>query len=67
VGHLDRPKSKEIVAMTVRIAKLEERILIAEGVETERESQLLEVLGIHWQQGYYHHYPSPMLQEEEQQ
>ncbi len=67
VGHLDRPKSKEIVAMTVRIAKLEERILIAEGVETERESQLLEVLGIHWQQGYYHHYPSPMIQEEEQQ
>ena len=67
VGHLERPKSQEIVAMTVRIAKLEDRILIAEGVETERESTLLKTLGIHWQQGYYHHRPNPMVREADPQ
>lgn len=55
------PKSKHIIKGLVRMARELDLNIIAEGVETENQVQILTEAGCHYQQGFYY---SPTLEQE---
>jgi EAL domain-containing protein (putative c-di-GMP-specific phosphodiesterase class I) len=57
IKHIDKASNQEIIKMIRRITDLNFKEMIAEGVETEEQSQKLKHLGCHIQQGFYLHKP----------
>ncbi len=53
--HLE--KNQEIVKMVKKITELSDKVLIIEGVETEKQRDILLELGCHYQQGFLFHKP----------
>jgi len=49
--------NQEVVKMLVNIAKKKKKKIIVEGVETKEQAIMMENLGCHLQQGFYHHRP----------
>ncbi len=65
---IDIPDNKEDAAITnaiIAIAKSLDLIVIAEGVETERQNTYLLQCGCNYIQGYYYHKPMPSHQIEQ--
>ena len=54
-------KNQEIVKMIRRITKITKKEIVAEGVETALQSEILKTLGCAIQQGYYLHKPENLL------
>ena len=57
VKNIEKPSNQEIIKMIRRITNLSNKEMIAEGVETKEQSDLLKNLGCLIQQGYYLHKP----------
>ncbi len=57
VRNIDKFSNQEIIKMIRTITEKNSKEIVAEGVETEEQSQVLRNLGCQMQQGYYHHKP----------
>jgi EAL domain-containing protein (putative c-di-GMP-specific phosphodiesterase class I)/GGDEF domain-containing protein len=55
----DEPIKRNLVSAIIRFARDSQSIVIAEGVETEDEVEVLRELGIELQQGFFFGYPEP--------
>jgi EAL domain-containing protein (putative c-di-GMP-specific phosphodiesterase class I) len=53
----DEPIKKNLVSAITRFARDSQSLVIAEGVETEDEVEVLTELGIELQQGFFFGYP----------
>lgn len=60
VRQLDADAGQQMVRETVALASETGRLLVAEGVETERECLRLQALGCPLVQGYWFHAPAPL-------
>jgi EAL domain-containing protein (putative c-di-GMP-specific phosphodiesterase class I) len=56
----DEPIKRNLVSAITGFAKDSQSVVIAEGVETEGEVEILQELGIELQQGYFFGYPEPV-------
>ena len=56
----DEPIKRNLVSAITGFAKESQSVVIAEGVETEAEVDILQELGIELQQGYFFGYPEPV-------
>ena len=56
----DEPIKRNLVSAIIGFAKESQSVVIAEGVETESEAEVLQELGIELQQGYFFGYPEPI-------
>lgn len=54
------PDGRGVIQAILSYAKQRGLRVVAEGVETEEESQQLQELGCRYQQGYFHHRPQPV-------
>ncbi len=61
IDKIDDEKNREIVKMLLKIGSIGNKEIIAEGVETAMQSEMLLNLGCHIQQGFYLHKPEKML------
>ena len=57
---MDDTKVKGIIRALVQMGESLDIRIVAEGVETKAQEQLLVELGCHWAQGYYYMEPKPM-------
>jgi len=57
---MDDTKVKGIIRALVEMGESLDIRIVAEGVETKAQEQLLVELGCHWAQGYYYMEPKPM-------
>ncbi|MBN2696454.1 MAG: bifunctional diguanylate cyclase/phosphodiesterase [Bacilli bacterium] len=60
IDKIDDNKNQEIIKMILKIATMANKEIIAEGVETALQSEVLLELGCHIQQGFYLHKPEKM-------
>lgn len=56
----DEPIKRNLVSAIIGFARESQSVVIAEGVETETEAEVLLELGIELQQGYFFGYPEPV-------
>ena len=56
----DEPIKRNLVSAIIRFARDSQSVVIAEGVETEDEVEVLRELGIELQQGFFFGYPEPV-------
>lgn len=61
IQNIHNPKNYAIVQMIVHIARLTNRSVIAESVETKEEVDVLTQLNCQYQQGYYFHKPEKLV------
>ncbi|MDY1038929.1 bifunctional diguanylate cyclase/phosphodiesterase [Lelliottia sp. CFBP8978] len=59
---LENEKSKKIVETIINVARTMEMVVVAEGIETEAQQQMLAALGCDYLQGYYFSRPLPAEQ-----
>ena len=60
INYIEDERYLEIIKMILKIADKGNKIVIAEGVETENQSKTLKKLNCIYQQGYYHGKPQPL-------
>jgi len=56
----DEPIKRNLVSAITRFARDSQSVVIAEGVETEDEVEVLTELGVELQQGYFFGFPEPV-------
>lgn len=61
VRNINNISNQEIIKMIRRITKITNKEMIAEGVETKEQSEMLKDLGCLIQQGYYLHKPENLI------
>lgn len=61
IKNINKISNQEIIKMIRKLTKLTYREMVAEGVETKEQSELLAKLGCSIQQGYYLHKPENLL------
>lgn len=59
---LENDKSKKIVETIINVARTMDMVVVAEGIETEEQQQMLASLGCDYLQGYYFSRPLPAEQ-----
>lgn len=60
VQNIRSPKNKIIIEMVVKIANLSDKLVIAEGVESEEIAMILKNMQCFYHQGYYYHHPQKL-------
>jgi EAL domain-containing protein (putative c-di-GMP-specific phosphodiesterase class I) len=55
----EEPRRKSLVSLITRFAEAEESPVIAEGVESEQEAEVLRACGVPFLQGYHYGRPEP--------
>lgn len=63
IKNINKISNQEIIKMIRRLTNMTFREMVAEGVETKEQSELLASLGCSIQQGYYLHRPENLLAE----
>lgn len=61
IEHINKPINKEIIQMILRIAKTNNKTVIAEGIETKDQSDKLIEYGCIYHQGYYYARPKKLV------
>lgn len=61
IEHINKPTNKEIIQMILRIAKNNQKTVIAEGIETKDQSDQLIEYGCIYHQGYYYGRPKKLV------
>jgi len=61
IDDIQDEKNQEIIKMVRNVSKLSSAEIIAEGVETQSQSDILQFLDCRQQQGYLHHKPEKLL------
>ena len=61
VKNIQKTSNQEIIKMIRKITEMSYKEIVAEGVETKEQSDLLRKLGCSIQQGYYLHKPENLL------
>ncbi len=61
IKNINKISNQEIIKMIRKLTKLTYREMVAEGVETKEQSELLAELGCSIQQGFYLHKPENLL------
>ncbi|MND95955.1 Oxygen sensor protein DosP [compost metagenome] len=59
---LDNNKSQKIVETIINVARTMDMVVVAEGIETAEQQQILANLGCDYLQGYYFSRPLPAEQ-----
>ena len=61
IEHINKPTNKEIIQMILRIAKNNQKTVIAEGIETKDQSDQLIEYGCIYHQGFYYARPKKLV------